>query len=97
MNSSTNRLLKGLHHVTATVNDAQEDYDFYDAELKKYITTDWQKAAKIIHQFLSKAKHTTGDMFLLWRLKKMIEMELVDVQGKVGNMRDFEVKTPSAP
>ncbi|MFN8344655.1 MAG: VOC family protein [Spirosomataceae bacterium] len=25
----TNRLLKGLHHVTATVNDAQEDYDFY--------------------------------------------------------------------
>ena len=29
MNNSTNRLLKGLHHVTATVNDAQEDYDFY--------------------------------------------------------------------
>ena len=25
----TNRLIKGLHHVTATVNDAQEDYDFY--------------------------------------------------------------------
>lgn len=25
----TNRLLKGLHHVTATVNDAQDDYDFY--------------------------------------------------------------------
>ena len=22
-------LIKGLHHLTATVNDAQEDYDFY--------------------------------------------------------------------
>src|SRR6478735_1593814 len=22
-------LMKGLHHVTATANDAQEDYDFY--------------------------------------------------------------------
>jgi glyoxalase family protein len=22
-------IVKGLHHVTATVNDAQEDYDFY--------------------------------------------------------------------
>ena len=26
---NTQQLLKGLHHVTATVNDAQEDYDFY--------------------------------------------------------------------
>lgn len=25
----TSNLIKGLHHVTATVNDAKEDYDFY--------------------------------------------------------------------
>ncbi len=25
----TKNLIKGIHHVTATVNDAQEDYDFY--------------------------------------------------------------------
>ncbi len=25
----TNQYIKGIHHVTATVNDAQEDYDFY--------------------------------------------------------------------
>lgn len=25
----TNTLIKGIHHVTATVGDAQEDYDFY--------------------------------------------------------------------
>ena len=76
-----------------------QDENFYDAELKKYVTADWQKASKIIHQFLSKAQHKTGDMFLLWRLKKMIAMELFDVQGKVGNMKDFEVKTKtlSAP
>ncbi|MCB0582859.1 MAG: VOC family protein, partial [Phaeodactylibacter sp.] len=24
-----NQLIKGIHHVTATVNDAREDYDFY--------------------------------------------------------------------
>ncbi len=73
-----------------------EDYDFYDAELKKQLTGDWQKASKIIHHFLSKAKHTTGDMYLLWRLKTMIANEMFDVQGKLGNMKDFEVKTPSA-
>lgn len=26
---NVNGMIKGLHHVTATVNDAQEDYDFY--------------------------------------------------------------------
>ena len=72
---------------------AQEDYDFYDAELKKFITSDWQKASKIIHQFLHKAKDTTGDAYLLWRLKIMIAQELFDVQGKLGNMKEFEIKT----
>ncbi len=73
-----------------------EDYDFYDAELKKQVTTDWQKGSKIIQHFLSKAKHTTGDWYLLWRLKTMIANNIFDVQGKLANMKDFEVKTPSA-
>lgn len=74
----------------------QEDYSFYDAELKKFVTNEWQKASKIIHQFLSKAKHTTGDAYLLWRLKTMVAMDLFDVQGKLQNMKDFEVKHKNA-
>jgi len=84
------RLLEGGKKLT------QEDYDFFDTELKKMITSDWQKASKIIHQFLSKAKNTTGDAYLLWRLKIMIAQNMFDVQGKVGNMKDFEIKTRSA-
>ncbi len=84
---------KGIRLLEGGKKLVQEDYDFYDAELKKFITGDWQKASKIIHQYLSKAKHTTGDAYLLWRLKTMIAQELFDVQGKVGGMKDFEVKT----
>ena len=29
----TKQLIKGIHHVTATVNDAQEDYHFYTRTL----------------------------------------------------------------
>ncbi len=83
------RLLEGGKKLT------QVDYDFYDDELKKFVTPDWQKASKIIHQYLSKAKHTTGDAYLLWRLKTMIAMDMFDVQGKVANMKEFEVKAPS--
>ncbi len=83
---------KGVRLLEGGKKLLQEDYDFYDAELRKYITADWQKAAKIIHHFLSKARHTTGDMYLLWRLKTMIAQEMFDVQGKIAQMKDFELK-----
>ena len=87
---------KGVRILEGGKKLVQADYDFYDADLKKHITQDWQKASKIIHQFISKAKHTTGDAYLLWRLKTMIAMDMFDVQGNVGKMKDFEVKTKSA-
>lgn len=74
----------------------QKDYDFYDEDLKKFITPDWQKANKIIHQFLSKSKHTTGDAYLLWRLKQMINVGGIDTQGDVKKMKDFELKLQGA-
>lgn len=74
----------------------QYDEDYYDDELEKYITTDWQKAGKVIHRFLSKAKETTGEAYLLWRLKIMIAGDILEVQGKVENMKDFELKMKSS-
>lgn len=87
---------KGVRLLEGGKKLIQQDYDFYDAELKKFITADWQKASKIIQHFLSKAKNTTGDAYLLWRLKVMIAQDMFDVQGKIGNMKDFEVKLKQA-
>lgn len=84
---------KGIRLLEGGKKLGQEDYDFYDEDLKKYITYDWQKASRIIHHYLSKSKHTTGDAYLLWRLKVMIAQDMFDVQGKVANMKDFEIKT----
>ena len=84
---------KGVRLLEGGKKLVQADYDYYDTELKKFITPDWQKASRIIHHFLSKAKVTTGDMYLLWRLKTMIAQDQFDVQGKLGNMKDFEIKT----
>ena len=83
---------KGVRLLEGGKKLIQADYDFYDAELKKFITPDWQKASKIIHQFLNKAKETTGDAYLLWRLKVMLAQDMFDVQGKVDNMKEFEIK-----
>lgn len=70
----------------------QKEVDFYDGELKLYITGEWQKASKVISQYLNKAKHTTGEAFLLWRLKHLLQSDLYDVQGEVRNMKEFEIK-----
>jgi hypothetical protein len=83
---------KGVRLLEGGKKLIQHDYEYYDAELKRFIMPDWQKASKIIHNFLSKSKQTTGDAYLLWRLKVMIAMDQFDVQGKVANMKDFEIK-----
>ncbi len=84
---------KGVRLLEGGKKLIQQEYDFYDAELKKFITSDWQKASKIIHQFISKAKNVTGDAYLLWRIKVMVAQNMLDVQGKIANMKDFELKT----
>jgi len=73
----------------------QNDYDFYDADLKRFISADWQKASRVINQFLHKNKHTTGDAYLLWRLKLILSSGEYDVQGELKGMKDFEVKQKS--
>ncbi|MBO9634992.1 MAG: hypothetical protein J7578_17920, partial [Chitinophagaceae bacterium] len=55
-----------------------------------------QKASKIINQFLSKNKQTTGDAYMLWRLKQILAAGEYDVQGELKGMKDFEVKGKSA-
>lgn len=87
---------KGVRIIESGKKLAQFDYDYYDAELMKFITHDWQKANKVISHFLHKAKETTGDAYLLWRLKKLIASNEIDVQGEIKNMKDFEVKTKQA-
>jgi hypothetical protein len=73
----------------------QYDYDYYDSELKKFISGDWIKAHKLVGQFLGKAKETTGDIYLLWRLKLLIAAGEIDAQGELKGLRDFEIKNRS--
>ena len=69
--------------------------DFYDKDLLKYLSNEWQKANKVIHQFLQKNNHTTGDAFILWRIKELINAEKIEAKGLLKGMKDFEVKLKS--
>jgi hypothetical protein len=74
----------------------QKDVDCYDADLTKYITGDAQKANKVINAFLSKNKETTGDAFMLWRLKELAQQPQFEVQGELKGLKDFDIKKRTA-
>ena len=84
---------KGIRTLEGGKKLLQHDYDYYDTELLKLISHDWQRVNKLFHTFYSKNRVTTGDAYLLWRLKLMITEEKIDAQGEIKNMKDFEVKT----
>jgi hypothetical protein len=73
----------------------EQPHDFYDEALKKFITTEWQKASKIVTQYLQKATPVTGDTYLLWRLKLMIHKGVLEGQSSLKKVKDFEVKIKS--
>lgn len=83
---------KGVRILEGGKKLLQHEYDYYDMELMKFITPDWQKVNKLFHTFFSKTKNTTGDAYLLWRLKYLINEGRIDAQGAVKNMKEFEVK-----
>ena len=83
---------KGVRTLEGSKKLLQHDYDYYDAELLKLINHDWQKVNKLLHTFYSKNRNTTGDAYLLWRLKLMIAEGKIDAQGEIKKMKDFEVK-----
>jgi hypothetical protein len=74
---------------------AQANEDYYDKALAKYVTGDFSKAARILQQFLSKEKETTGDVYLIWRLKKLIAENAWEVRGDINKTtKDYDVKNP---
>ena len=83
---------KGVRILEGGKKLSQHPYTYYDEELKKFITGDWIKASKLIGQFLNKAKQTTGDVYLLWRIKQLVAAGELDVQGELKGMKDFEIK-----
>jgi Protein of unknown function/Domain of unknown function (DUF1835) len=83
---------KGVRLLEGGKKLQQVDYDFYDAELKKFVTGEWQKVSKIINNYLSKAKNTTGDAYLMWRLKTLAAQQVFETQGGIKNVKDLEFK-----
>ena len=74
-----------------------KDEDAYDADILKGLTSEWQKGNKAIHAILAKMKIKTGDIFLLWRMRKLAEEAKVEIHGDPAKgWKEFEVRLKTA-
>ncbi len=74
---------------------AGREVDFYDGEILKNITGEWQKATRVMMNTMHRMKIKTGDVFLMWRMKQLITEGKIAVMGDIEKgWKDFDVKAP---
>ena len=74
---------------------ASKDDTFYDKEVLKNLTPEWQKAWRLVSNTLHRMPVKTGDVFIEWRIRQLIEQGKIEVTGDVSKgWKDFDVKLP---
>ncbi len=70
-----------------------KEESFYDHELLKNITGEWQKATRVLSNTLNRMKIKTGDLYLGQRLRFLISEGKIEVNGDLNKgWKDFDVK-----
>jgi hypothetical protein len=59
-----------------------KDFNYFDLELKRLLTKEWQRALRVITLMQSKMKVKTGDVFIQYRLSQLIEEGAIEANGK---------------
>jgi hypothetical protein len=84
------RILEGGKKITS------RDVSFYDSEVMKNLTADWQKATRVLTNTLHRMKIKTGDVFLMWRMKELIAQGKIEVLGDMSKeWKEFDVRLPN--
>ncbi len=85
--NATVRILEGGKKIVG------KDENFYDNEILKNLTAEWQKATRVLSNTLHRMKIKTGDVFVMWRMKHLINEGRIEVTGDVNKgWKDFDVK-----
>ncbi len=68
---------------------------FYDNDILKNLSTEWQKAWRVLSNTLHRMKIKTGDVYIMWRMKQLIMEGRIETLGDVGKgWKEFDVKLP---
>lgn len=89
--SAAVRILEGGNKIVG------KDISFYDNEILKNLTGDWQKATRVLSNTLNRMKIKTGDVFLMARMKQLIADGSIETLGELNKgWKDFDVRKTGA-
>lgn len=72
---------------------AGKEESFYDNEILKNLTADWQKATRVLTNTLHRMKIKTGDLYLMWRMKQLIAEGKIEIMGDMEKgWKEFDVR-----
>ncbi|MCD2421291.1 DUF1835 domain-containing protein [Niabella pedocola] len=72
---------------------AGRDASFYDDEILKNLTGEWQKATRVLSNTLNRMKIKTGDLFIMWRMKELITAGKITAEGETDkDWKSFDVR-----
>ena len=81
------RILEGGKKIVS------KEESFYDEDILKGLSKEWQKGNKAIGNILNKMKIKTGDIFLLSRIKELVSQEKIEMNGDPSKgWKEFEVR-----
>jgi len=74
-----------------------EKESFYDNEVLKNVTTEWQKATRVLTNTLHRMKIKTSDVFIMWRMKQLIADGKIETLGDTNKAwKEFDVRLPGS-
>ncbi len=72
---------------------ASKEANYFDKQILEIITADFQKLLKIIQQIIVKSKLNISDTFIVFRLKEMLEQNIIVAQGDwEKGWKEIEIK-----
>jgi hypothetical protein len=75
-----------------------KDETFYDGDILKNISPEWQKATRVLTNTLHRMKIKTGDVFMMWRMKHLIAQGKIEVMGNMEQgWKAFDVRKSGVP
>jgi len=87
--NSAVRMLEGGKKIIS------KDETFYDSEILKNLTDEWQKATRVMTNTLHRMKIKTVDVFIMWRMKELIAQGRIEVLGDINkSWKEFDIRLP---
>jgi len=89
--NATVRILEGGKKIEG------KDASFYDIEIMKNVTPEWQKAWRVLSNTLHRMKIKTGDVYIMWRIKHLIAEGKIETTGNVtSTWKEFDLRKAGA-